>query len=135
MKSAEAFVVQPQQKNDLEIRVFITDNCPLNPKELEGMIRVGLKVDGWDHVDEKWLTLVVGYNHHTVPINKWLRGEGTSLGERPETFFCQLFVRQACLYPQRCISRMVSLGDANQSVGLGPYRNLPKGQQMDTSAK
>ena len=100
---------------------------------------MGLKLNGWDYFDEKWLALVIVYNLYTVPvINKWLsRAKEVLLNNLQKRSFVnrssdkQDFTLKG-VYP----SRMVGLGDiANQSGGVGPYLNLSRKQQVNTLVK
>jgi hypothetical protein len=139
MKSAEAFVVEPLQHKHLEIHVFVTEDCPEDAGGVERLMRMDLMVDHWDIFDEEWLSLVVVYNLTSVPaINTWLSKAREALLKNVQK---RAFVKRSPdkedsnlkgVYP----SRMVGLGDvANQSGGVGPYLNLPKGPQPETSAK
>ena len=139
MKSAAAFVVEPLQHKHLETHVFVTDDCSHDAGELERFMRMGLKVDHWDFFDDKWLSLVVVYNLSSVPaINTLLAKAREALLKNVQK---RSFVKRSSdkedstlkgVYP----SRMVGLGDiANQSGGVGPYLNLPKGPRAETPAK
>jgi len=139
MDSAEAFVVEPLQHKHLEIHVFVTDDCPEDAGGVERLMRMDFMVDHWDIFDEKWLSLIVIYNLPSVPaINTWLAKAREALLKNVQT---RTFVKRSSdkedsivkgVYP----SRMVGLGDvANQSGGVGPFLNFPKGPQPETSAK
>ena len=102
-------------------------------------MRMDFMVDHWDIFDEKWLSLIVIYNLPSVPaINTWLAKAREALLKNVQT---RTFVKRSSdkedsivkgVYP----SRMVGLGDvANQSGGVGPFLNFPKGPQPETSAK
>ena len=144
MNSADSFVVQPLQSRHLEIHLFVTDDCPYDVEELKKMLRADSELNNINNInnidifDKEWLTLVVAYNLHTVPIvNKWLLEAHKHLEQNVRE---RRYISRSPKKEDRAVkgvypSRMVGLGDvANQTGGVGAYRNI-QNPRMTTASK
>lgn len=138
MNSVDSFVVQPMQSRCIEMHLFVTEDCPYDVEGLKKMIRADSELDGTDAFDNDWLTLIVVYNLHTVPIvDEWMLKARSHLEENVRQ---RRYVRRSPDKEDRAVkgvypSRMVGLGDvANQSGGVGPYHNF-QNPQMTAESK
>jgi len=139
MYSANSFVLKPPSHQQLEIHLFVTDECPFDSEKLETIMRLQLEFGSSDYFDENWLVLVVVYNLHTVPaLNEWLLRARHYLLEnvRKRSYVARSSDKEDNVLTGVRRSRMVGLGDvANQSGGVGPYLNIHNRRQIETSVK